>query len=204
MLCFSPPPKQPGDLLILSRLRTQGENIDEVGLDGKMGTEGRTRRCFCYPMTEFPVRPGQLPWSLLCRDIYSDTDSDHSVVRDSDKTWPVSGSVLSLFLSSFILWQQQQCMISLLCVPPCWLCVRPVKSVHVWGVWLPSAVGLWTLQHVDSTHYFWSKMRRGKHCWESTLTALFICAVGKHKRMTKYSDKSTWWKTAWKVWALGR
>lgn len=56
----------------------------------------------CYPVTEFPVWLGQLPWSLLCWwDTYSDSDSDLSAVIDSDKTWPVSASVFSLFLLSF-------------------------------------------------------------------------------------------------------
>lgn len=99
MLGSSPPPKQPGDLLIQPCLHTEGGNIDEVVWTARWG-QWEDSLLFCYPVTEFPVRLGQLPWSLLCWDTYSDTDSDRSAVIDRDKTWPVSASVLFLFLFS--------------------------------------------------------------------------------------------------------
>lgn len=99
MLGSSPPQKQPGDLLT----QTGRENIDTVVWMERWGQRDHSL-LFCYSTTEFPVWLGRLPWSLLCWNPCSDTDSYHPAVIDSDKTWPVSGSVffLSLLSSSVI------------------------------------------------------------------------------------------------------
>lgn len=99
MLGSSSPPKQPGDLLIQPCLHREGENRDEVVWTERWG-QREDSLLFCYPVTKFPVWLGRLPWSLLCWDTYSDTDSDRSAVIDRGKTWPVSGSVFFLFLLS--------------------------------------------------------------------------------------------------------
>ena len=149
MLGSSPPPKQPGDLLIPCSPSHRGREYRWGGFAWKDGDRGRTR-CLCYyPVTEFPVWPRRLPWSPLCSDIYSDTDSDQCAVIDSDKKPGVS--VFSLFLLSVLSVLSECCSWSPVSHPVVSLSAHSEAGVLcVRGAWLPSAVGFWTSQLVDN------------------------------------------------------
>lgn len=104
---------------------------------------------FCYPVTEFPVWPGWLPWSLLWRDTNSETDSDQSAVIERQKpsqypalySSPVIYSLTAahdIFTLCHTLLSHSQSFQSTLCLSVC-------------GVWLPSAGMLLTLHLVDNS-----------------------------------------------------
>lgn len=150
---------------------------------------------FCYPVTEFPVWLGRLPWSLLCWDTYSDTDSDRPAVIDSDKTWPVSGSVV-FFVSLVSLVIYSLHMISLLCPTlsshceqrcVC-VCVRSMTAIccttsNITACWqhapfffcLIKACNFVSVFQTDRSFYLHGKKTQGV--------------------MTKHSDKTQWGKT---------